>query len=1322
MGRRIGLAEVISTGGPFITEGERKAAELLQQLPEKWLVICNKVLPTSNGHSYEIDFIVVGKRWIFLIDEKSWHGQIRGNEEQWIHPNGSAERSSLAKIDYIAKIMAGHLKWKLPVLKQQSHFVRGGILLSITEQKPQIHDPRAASGLFLPNTICQRLQEMDLQDGNPLVGEYRQHIKTTLTGLAVRPSLPGTIGDYAIQDVNNIRPHVRLATAWKDGNPAEPRHLMIYDLGNNPLTLQKQKEFCRHEGQTLQKLHQTGLVPEIKDPFPWSDTLYILPIVPPIGRSLSAYPFPETREEFVQELQLAATCFKALDQIHANHVIHRALSPDAIYIQPKAASANFKIVFSNFYAARIEENTIASTLDILSIDDPYAHENLFISYEFADQTTDTFSLALILLERLSGTTISHIRTSIDSPILLPERPRWRSFLSTEASRNLTALFEAILQPAKGTTPPTANDIATRLKELINHLPTGAGEDEPQYFMDGRFQVRHLLGEGAMARTYLAGYTDHPELGEFALKQFFHPSQVSKQAIAEYTALKKINSKYLPHIDEIYLKETDDVHIKMEYIPGPTLQQVEAELPWTLERWWQFAQNLLNAVETLEQESLLHRDIKPANIILRETGNYPVLIDFGFAIQRGIDSRVVGTPLYLPPEAATTSQPPLSCDRYATGVVLFKTLTGQPPFLNTTNGQRRLIDLTSILDGPTRRLAAVLLRIVSPNPEERPASIAQIRNELQTALVTGEEPPTEQALDEQINPWVQAIRGLYRNSDTGNADNRGLDSEFVRQTYIPTALDKNLLPALFERLPRVVFLSGNPGDGKTAFLEQVQQELEKRGATRRFRNYSGWEWEYQGHLFRSCYDASESHAGLTADEQLTQKLQGLEGTTTPECKLTVLVAINDGRLIDYFARNQALFPWIAQQIEQARQADEMEQLAVWVIDLKRRAFVNMPDAHELSIFRHVLNSLIAEKHWTACQNCAAQTICPIRRNAITLQDKRIQKRLELLFLLVHMQRQQHITMRDLRSALAYIIGGNKNCEQIHAARHGDEEGSLLTNLAYWQSVFLPTDDKDDILQKIARLDPARFPQPQLDRFLHFHATQRDAELRAQLFHNGIDLPQQHFADQTLWIEALKRRLFFEARKPVKGQSNRVPRLRWTALLPYQHVVTFMKLLDGRLNAEERDEVRAKIALGMLRSDGITGAIPPGQLSVVIRHSEEQRLTVLKQLPLHEFELIVKRPQAGQMIETLPEIMIFQHRSGTPRIEITLDLFELLMRMAEGLQPNAPEFRPLLEDLKLFKDTLLLHETQDLVLIENQRTIHYITQREGKIVHSIEPIGR
>ena len=61
------MAELVSVAGEFASEGEKRAAEVLKQLPKSWLVICNKTLPTRGGRSYELDFVVVGNNWVFLL-------------------------------------------------------------------------------------------------------------------------------------------------------------------------------------------------------------------------------------------------------------------------------------------------------------------------------------------------------------------------------------------------------------------------------------------------------------------------------------------------------------------------------------------------------------------------------------------------------------------------------------------------------------------------------------------------------------------------------------------------------------------------------------------------------------------------------------------------------------------------------------------------------------------------------------------------------------------------------------------------------------------------------------------------------------------------------------------------------------------------------------------------------------------------------------------------------------------------------------------------------------------------------------------------------
>ncbi len=68
---------------------------------------------------------------------------------------------------------------------------------------------------------------------------------------------------------------------------------------------------------------------------------------------------------------------------------------------------------------------------------------------------------------------------------------------------------------------------------------------------------------------------------------------------------------------------------------------------------------------------------------------------------------------------------------------------------------------------------------------------------------------------------------YRNSCIGNNNNRGLESQFSRDTYVETKLDADLLPQMLEGRYRLVILSGNPGDGKTAFLQQLRSRLHRK---------------------------------------------------------------------------------------------------------------------------------------------------------------------------------------------------------------------------------------------------------------------------------------------------------------------------------------------------------------------------------------------------------------------------------------------------------------------------------------------------------------
>lgn len=1298
--------------GEFATEAERIAAEELKKLPAHWVVICNKTLPLHNGTSYEMDFVIIADNWVFLLDEKSWRGSIRGNDQFWTRSDGSSAHSPLNKADYIAKVLAGHIRAKVPPLAADGRpFVHGGVLLSQASRLPILHDePRAQGGIFLLSGVVKKLLQADQHGGCPLISQCRDQIRACLFDLSDRPKIPQRIGLYFVQELVAEKLGARIFDATMDNG--DHRILIVYEVGTHAPESEDLRAFYLRQFDALRALHETGLVPDVHDPFPWSDDFLVLPISPLGGKSLGAIPFPESREELASELAVAEAAFRGLAQIHNAGIIHRALGPDAVYVVGSGQKP--RVAFTNFYAARLGDHSIAVSLDEFALQDPYASPALIGGYGLATPASDTFSLALTFLERMSRLKLTDVRPVPDTPVVVPQLANiWANVAERNAMEELTKLLAEVLNPPGA--PLAAADIVEFIGDLAKRLRV-ATVIEDHRTLDGRYRVERPLGEGATARTYLV--TDTLTDGLFAVKQLLRPSQDYEDAKKEWNALRDIHSPHLPRIYDIYPAQSD-IHVKMEYIAGPTLYNVTNELPWPLDRWWTFACQLLDAIAALEDKGILHRDIKPANIILRDPSGEAVLIDFGFAVPRDHPALAAGSLRYLPPEALSTSLPPPTMDLYAVATVLFETLTGQKP-PEAALRVEDLAEIDAIADAvdTIKRLATILMRARSADPMHRPASSHVLRSQLEEAMRALPAPvsqPEDVSLSSLTNPWIAQIRGLYRNSMAGNADNRGLDSDFVRETYVPTALDRDLLPALIAHRPHALFLSGNPGDGKTAFFEQVRLWLEEHGATRLSQDASGWEWSYQGHNFRACYDASEAHDGKSADEQLAARLTGLEGDTQPQVAVSVLVAINDGRLADFFARYATTFGWLSKQIRAANKAADMSAADVWLVDLKRRAFVQLPGASGTSVASRVLDGLLKEDQWRVCERCSLKVVCPIYGNATALRQPEVANRLQRVLLLTHLRRQRHTTMRDLRSTFAYLITGNLDCADVREALAGSDHGATLIDHTYWSTAFAPLETVEELLHDTAQIDPGRFPQPRLDRYLHFHQTPADASMRAGLFRDGRDLPRQRFTFEREWLAAMKRRLYFEmADTPAASDpAHTAPLVSPDALLPYRYVDQFLQALGG--DSALLQDLKRRLALGILRSDGINVSPQANQLGVKVSASDEQQLIILKQFPIERFQLDVSLSTTGlNMVECIPEALRLRLRGTSLQLSITLDLFELLMRFADGLQPSAPEFQPLLEDLVPFKSALLLSESRELVLVESGRHVHHITQRDGNIV--------
>lgn len=441
-----------------------------------------------------------------------------------------------------------------------------------------------------------------------------------------------------------------------------------------------------------------------------------------------------------------------------------------------------------------------------------------------------------------------------------------------------------------------------------------------------------------------------------------------------------------------------------------------------------------------------------NIVVPDEGDRTCLIDFGLARLRE-DSRTsaVGTPLYRDPNVEREGWSRTS-DLYSVAVVLYEALTGELPFVMENGSPRKSILRLNSPDDEIAFGPSLLkcLRRASGFFGERYQDARSFLRALNESITRSE---PQQTGTEVHLAWVRQIRGLYRNSASGNPDNRGLDSEFARMTYVPTRLDTSLLPDIAALSKHLVLLTGNPGDGKTAFLENVRDDLESRGGFVTRTDRYGWELDYAGRHFEAIFDASESRGDRSDSEVLNLALAPFSGDHPPDLASlpTLLVAINDGRLHKFLNSERRSFAWLFESVTTLIFEDAAANDYVEIVDLKRRALVQLPGIPG-SLLSRMLNGLVASPKWAECERCSAREDCSIKFNADRLSNPQISPRLEFLFLIQHWRRNRRATIRDVRSALAYLITGNLICEDIHRERREQRRDEDWNLRPYFHAVF------------------------------------------------------------------------------------------------------------------------------------------------------------------------------------------------------------------------------------------------------------------------------
>ncbi|HCA29201.1 MAG TPA: Stk1 family PASTA domain-containing Ser/Thr kinase [Ruminococcaceae bacterium] len=206
-------------------------------------------------------------------------------------------------------------------------------------------------------------------------------------------------------------------------------------------------------------------------------------------------------------------------------------------------------------------------------------------------------------------------------------------------------------------------------------------------LDGRYEIREVIGVGGMAYVYKAHDTiDDRIVAVKILKDEFLANE-------EFTRRFKNESKAIAILSHPNIVKVFDVsfgeriqYIVMEYIDGITLKEyIEQQKDIRWKEAVHFTVQILRALQHAHDKGIVHRDIKPQNIMLLPDGTIKVT-DFGIARFARSDIRLtsaaekaIGSVHYISPEQARGDITDEKADIYSVGVMLYEMLSGKLPF-------------------------------------------------------------------------------------------------------------------------------------------------------------------------------------------------------------------------------------------------------------------------------------------------------------------------------------------------------------------------------------------------------------------------------------------------------------------------------------------------------------------------------------------------------------------------------------------------------------------------------------------------------------------
>ena len=292
-----------------------------------------------------------------------------------------------------------------------------------------------------------------------------------------------------------------------------------------------------------------------------------------------------------------------------------------------------------------------------------------------------------------------------------------------------------------------------------------------------YRITGKLGSGGMGDVYEAEDTELRR--RVALKVLPEHLASDPERLERFKReARAVASLNHPNIVTLHsVEESDGRHfLTMELVDGKSLDALIPEGGFDLERLFELAIPIADALSVAHENGVVHRDLKPANVMVGEDGRLRI-VDFGLAklwedsledtdtelATEGLTKEGVamGTAPSMSPEQLQGREIDHRSDLFSLGILLFEMTTGRRPFKGESS-----IDLassilkdnpdsvTDVREGVPRHLGRIIKHCLEKDPELRYQSAKDVRNELaglKDEVASGEVPLSTGAM-----PAVSAL--------------------------------------------------------------------------------------------------------------------------------------------------------------------------------------------------------------------------------------------------------------------------------------------------------------------------------------------------------------------------------------------------------------------------------------------------------------------------------------------------------------------------------------------------------------------------------------